>query len=54
MCVRPKEKPKQTLPQNEESHRQVDKDPGEAEELHQVVHEQVAFLEPEVSFRPQR
>lgn len=38
----------QTLTKNEESNSHVDKDPGESQELHQVVHKQVAFLQPEV------
>lgn len=44
-CAFVKEKAsEQTLTQNEEADRQVDEDPGEPQELHQVVHEQVAFL----------
>lgn len=50
-CVFVRGKTKQTSTQNEEAHRQVDKDPGVAQELHQVVHEQVAFLQPKISFR---
>lgn len=38
----------QTLSQDEESNCHVDKDPGEAQELNQVVHEQVTFLQPEI------
>lgn len=34
-----------TFSQNKEAHRQVDEDPGEAQELHKVVHEQVPFLQ---------
>lgn len=39
-----KQTDKQTLTQDEEPDRQVDEDPREPQELHQVVHEQVAFL----------
>lgn len=38
----------QTLTKNEEADSHVDKDPGESKELHQVVHEQVAFLQTQV------
>lgn len=34
-----------TFSQNKEPHCEVDKDPGEAQELHEVVHEQVPFLQ---------
>lgn len=40
----------QTLTKNEESNSHVDKDPGESQELHQVVHKQVAFFQSEVSW----
>lgn len=31
--------------QNKEPHGHVDKDPGESQELHEVIHEQVSFLQ---------
>ena len=40
----------QTLTEYEESHCHVDKDPRETQELHQVVHEQVAFLQTQVGW----
>lgn len=40
--------PLQTLTKNEESNGHVDEDPGESQELHQVVHKQVAPLQPKV------
>lgn len=43
-----------TFTKNEESHSHVDKDPGESEELHQVVHKQVASLQSEEGFTGNR
>ena len=39
-----------TLAQYEEPDGHVDKDPWEAQELHQVVHEQIAFLQTQVGW----
>lgn len=38
----------QTLTKNEEADSHVDKDPGVSQKLHEVVHEQVAFLQTQV------
>lgn len=43
-----------TFSQNKEAHRQVDKDPGEAQKLHEVVHEQVPFLQACKSWKERR
>lgn len=34
-----------TFSQNKEPHSHVDKDPGESQELHEIIHEQVSFLQ---------